>query len=101
VRLLAENGQLVLEQLHVDLLLLDLLLDHDFNGEFQICCVVNAYNDLAKSTLAELPVGELVTPVDLSGLEVLKLFEVVHVEGALVFAKQLLFFIGTVAELSA
>ena len=101
MRLFAKNGQLVLEQLHVDLLLLDLLLDHDFNGEFQICRIVNTYNDLAKSALAELPVGKLVTPVDLSGLEVLELFEVVHVEGSLVFSKQLLFFIDTVAELSS
>lgn len=101
MRLFAEDGQLVLEQLHVDLLLLDLLLDHHFNGEFQICRIVNAYNDLTKSALPELPVGELVTPVDLSGFEVLELFKVIHMEGALGFAKKLLFVIGTGAELSA
>ena len=52
VRLLAKDGELVLEKLYIDLLFFDLFFDHYLNGKFEAGRIVDANENLAESTLS-------------------------------------------------
>lgn len=90
VRLLTENGQFVLKQLHVNLLLLDGLLLHDLNRKSFSTTFVHAESDDSKCSLAKC-FTEYVSILDISHF--LELFVIIDV-------KSLLFVDSEITELS-
>ena len=80
VTLLAENGQLILQELNINSLLLYHLLGHYLDRELQIGGLVPAHEHLAERALTQLLVREGVPLVHVLRLHVFELLEVVHVE---------------------
>lgn len=80
VRLLTEDGQFVLEQLYVNLLLLDGLLLHDLDGKSLTTALVHAQTDHSERTLAQC-FAEYVSILDIPHF--LELFVIINVESPL------------------